>query len=85
MLFVRLIRCDFSDVFTPVFLFFFTCDYAILYHTNPVPRVFWLFGERGPVYKKGHIIEIELSFNHLVEGGRLTGACLMEVQFKCFV
>ena len=34
----------------------------------------------------GHIIEIEVSaFNHLVEGGRLTGGCLMEVQFKCFV
>ena len=33
----------------------------------------------------GHIIEIEVSFNHLVVGGRLTGGCLMEVQFKCFV
>ena len=35
LLFVRLIRCDFSDVFTPVFLFFL--HVIMQYCTTPIP------------------------------------------------
>ena len=52
-----------SDAILVMFLLpfssFFTCDYAILYHTNLVPRVFWLFGERGPAYQKARRVWVQ--------------------------